>query len=385
MSQSVRFLILLGLYLPFSLFAKIPEINVLIGRSLNSVLVSGIDISKELSLSKVKKTYPGSAKLKFDCQSISASLKQEKPVLLASLKSQTGLINWNESRYRGEFVLVGNRAQKAGCNLVNKVSLEDYINSLLAKEMRSDWPLEALKAQAVAARTYAYHKIISNQVSKDLGHKAYYDVENSEKHQVTGSFADETNSTAKATRQTSGEVLTLGNGKITPIFFHSKCGGKTLTPDQVWAHAVEGYESVNCPFCHNHGMKPWKITLKEEDFHNYLDKTLRAYHKDKLTSHGKTIKLVPDSKNNSRLGFYEGDQLKFVQKSRLRSLMGRSSAPSNYYQIEKRGKETILEGKGFGHNVGMCQFGAYELARRGYNYKQILAHYFPNHKIQKIY
>lgn len=385
MSQSVRLLILLGFYLPFNTFAKIPEINVLIGRSLNSVMVSGIDVHKEISLSNVKKTYPGSVKLKFDCESLSTSLRKKNPVLLASLKSQTGLINWNDSRYRGEFALIGNDSKKSGCDLINKVSLEDYINSLLAKEMRSDWPAEALKAQAVAARTYAYQKIVSKQVSKDLGREAYYDVENSEKHQVTGSFSDETNSTARATRQTSGEVLTLENGKITPIFFHSKCGGKTLTPDQVWAHAVDGYESVNCPFCHNHGMKPWKISLKEDDFKSYVDRTLRSFHKDKLASNGKVIKIVPDNKNHSRLRFYEGDELKVVQKSRLRSLMGRSSAPSNYYQIEKKGKEVILEGKGFGHNVGMCQFGAFELAKRGYTYKQILAHYFPNHKIQKIY
>lgn len=385
MSQSVRLLFLLGLYSPFNSIAKIPEINVLIGRSLGSIMVSGIDVHKEIKISNLKKTYPGSVKLKFDCESLSTSLKKDNPVLLANLKSQTGLINWNDSRYRGEFSLIGNDSKKSGCDLINRVSLEDYINSLLAKEMRSDWPAEALKAQAVAARTYAYQKIVSKQVSKDLGREAFYDVENSEKHQVTGSFSDETNSTAKATRQTSGEVLTLENGKITPIFFHSKCGGKTLTPDQVWAHAVDGYESVNCPFCHKHGMKPWKVSLKEEEFKKYIDRTLRNFHKDQLASNGNVIKLVPDNKNQSRLRFYEGDELKVVQKSRLRSLLGRNSAPSNYYQIEKKGKEVVLEGKGFGHNVGMCQFGAYELAKRGYNYKQILSHYFPNHKIQKIY
>lgn len=365
--------------------AKIPEINVLIGRSLNSVLVSGIDVKKTLIQNQQQKTYAGPVKLKFDCDSLAKVLEEPKPILLASLSSKTGLINWNDERYRGKFKLVGKDKEKGGCDLINQVSLEDYINSLLAKEMRADWPLEALKAQAVAARTYAYQKMTSQQVSKDLGSEAYYDVENSEKHQVTGNFSDETNSTAKATRVTHGQILALKTGKITPIFFHSKCGGKTLTPEQVWSHPVDGYVSVNCPFCHKHGKKNWKLTLKKYEFKKYLDKALKIYHQDKLASLGHAIKIVPDNKGNSRLRFYEEDHLKVVQKSRLRSVLGRSQAPSNYYQIQTKGDQVTMEGKGFGHGVGMCQYGAYELAKRGYTYKQILAHYFPNHHIEKIY
>ena len=65
--------------------------------------------------------------------------------------------------------------------------------------------------------------------------------------------------------------------------------------------------------------------------------------------------------------------------------MGRGILPSNYYTIEDDGHRVKLKGKGYGHGVGMCQLGAFDLAKRGYNYKQILAHYFPEHKIEKLY
>ena len=83
--------------------------------------------------------------------------------------------------------------------------------------------------------------------------------------------------------------------------------------------------------------------------------------------------------------FYKGDQLNIVQKSRIRQVMGASNLLSNYYHVEDQGNFVTLYGKGFGHGVGMCQFGALELAKRGYNYKQILAHYFPEHEIKKLY
>src|SRR5690606_16946933 len=116
-------------------------------RSLDSILVSGIDVKKKLALNNIQKVYAGSVKLKLDCTSLAKVLKDSKPILLASLSSQTGLINWNESRYRGAFKVIGSDNLDGSCNLVNEVPLEDYINSLLAKEMHNLWPLEALKAQ----------------------------------------------------------------------------------------------------------------------------------------------------------------------------------------------------------------------------------------------
>lgn len=362
--------------------SQVPPIKVLIGKSLSQVSISGMDLKKELFFKDSKKSYAGNTKLRVDCSRV----KNQTSRLLASLSSQTGLINWNKDRYRGKFKIISSLDSKnGGCNLVNEIPLEDYISSLLAKEMRSDWPIEALKAQAVAARTYAYQKIISNQVSKDAGENLFYDVENSEKHQVTGNFFDETESTYRASSSTKGEILTLKNGEITPIFFHSKCGGKTLKPEDVWSHPVEGYVSVDCPFCHKYGKKPWTHKLKISKFTEYLDEALKRYNNDKILSPGKVVKLVANTVTSSKLYFYDEGELKNVQKSRIRGVLGSNQVASNNYSVEKIGDEIILQGKGHGHGVGMCQFGAFELAKRGYSYKDILNFYFPNHQLKRLY
>jgi len=91
--------------------------------------------------------------------------------------------------------------------------------------MNPKWPLEALKAQAVAARTYALHKMRTQQVTKELGAEAFYDLESSEKHQVGGNFFDATTTTNLASAETKGEVLTTSSGQIQPIFFTQNAEG----------------------------------------------------------------------------------------------------------------------------------------------------------------
>ena len=88
--------------------------------------------------------------------------------------------------------------------------------------MNANWPVEALKAQAIAARTYALEKINSNFMSRVLGRTAHFDLENSEKHQVMGTFFDQTLSTVKATYATKGLVLVNKKKRLLPIFYHSK-------------------------------------------------------------------------------------------------------------------------------------------------------------------
>ncbi len=140
----------------------------------------------------------------------------------------------------------------------------------------------------MAARSYALYKIKERQ-----GKKGYYDLENSERHQVNGDFFDVTVKTSRAQRETEGEVLSLNNGKISPIFFHSKCGGKTRRPDQVWSHSVEGYTNVDCPYCHKHGPKDWKAVLPKKNFYSAVDKALSNYQSDKLDRGVAAFKVAP--------------------------------------------------------------------------------------------
>ena len=360
------------------------KINVRVGKNLDKVKLSGVDLKRTLIGKKESKSFLGKKSILFNCRPVLQNIKYDRPILLASLSSSTGIVSWNESEYRGTFKLVSSHKNQ-GCDLVNELPLETYISTLLAKEMNSKWPLEALKAQAVAARSYAYHKKVTGHVSKKKGHEAFYDLENSEKHQVNGSFLDATYQTSRAARETKGEVLTLKTGYFTPIFFHSKCGGRTLTPDQVWWNKIPGYQSVECPYCHKHGRKNWQYKIQKKSLLTYLEKTLSLFYSKKVKYEQNELRLVPDNNYNNSFRVYNDESPLEIQKSRLRQVLGRDRTPSNNYHIVDNGESVTLHGKGFGHGVGMCQYGAFEMAKKGKTYREILAFYFPEHIIKNLY
>jgi stage II sporulation protein D len=378
-------IILICLFFSFPAMSQEKSIRVRIAKNLNKIVITGVDLEGDYQLLGQKKVYSGSKKLSFNCSGKIKRLKQNHNTLLATVNSLTGVLGWNKQRYRGSFSIIWPK-NGSGCELINNVPLETYISSLLTKEMNAKWPAEALKAQAIAARTYAYHKMVSKQVSKSAGYETYYDLENSEKHQVNGSFSDTTESTAKAALATKGQVLTLKTGMITPIFFHSKCGGKTWVPGQVWKNNVKGYESVDCPFCHKHGRKQWSLKMKPNKLKNYLQNALSKYEGVLMEKKDpKRLTIVPDNKKRSDIRFYFNDRHLSLSKSRLRAVMGRKRLPSNNYTIAEINGSYHLKGTGYGHGVGLCQFGALELAKRGYTYNQILSHYFPKHKLEALY
>jgi len=213
---------------------------------------------------------------------------------------------------------------------------------------------------------------------------ALYHLESSEKDQVSGTFLDITQKTLIAAKGTEGEILMGPSGKITPAFFHSKCGGKTYRPDQVWGGVEDGYQQVECPFCHKTGKKSWKHEIGKGRLTDMLDRVLVRYYADKIQNRNE-IKIVEDSEEKTELRFYSGSKLHIVKKAYLRHLFGRELLPSNNYVLKKNSKGFEVVGEGYGHGVGMCQLGALDMAQRGYTYKEILSHYYPKHKIKKIY
>ncbi len=374
--------LVLSIFMAAPVMAAVPSVKVLIAKSLKKIIVEGIDLQKTIHTQNKSEQYRGRKSISFDCRPSSNARKNfpKSPLLVASLSSPTGLISWGKNKYNGELQLLTNPGMES-CDLVNLIPMEAYLTTLLSKEMNGTWPVEALKAQAVAARTYAYDRIRKGQ-GIEAEDKLYH-LESSEKDQVSGTFMDVTANTMKAARETHGEILVGPSGKIAPVFFHSKCGGKTLRPDQVWGGVEEGYRSVNCTFCNKTGMKDWKHHMKGEKLTTMVDKVLKRYYADQTV--GSDIRLMPDSTENSELRLYVGDRLHIIKKSYLRNLAGRELLPSNNFVMTMNNEEVHVKGQGYGHGVGLCQLGALELAKRGYNYRQILSHYFPRHKMKKAY
>lgn len=388
MLRNFKFLIFLILFFSKNIYAtvQIPVVSVRIGKSLKSILVTGIDLKRHLFFNNDEKRYDGKKTVRFDCHTISSLNKENnRPQLLATLESPTGLLSFGRDKFQGIFKVITS-PKGDSCDIVNEVPMETYIAGLLTKEMNPKWPLEALKAQAVAARTYALHKMKTQQVTKELGNEAFYDLESSEKHQVGGTFFDVTNSTMLASKSTEGEILESENGVIDPIFFHAKCGGKTLRPDQVWKNKVAGYQSVNCPFCHDIGPKTWTNDISLERMKSFIlwARDKKYLELDSGTKFNSMI-LVPDNQDKYSLNLYINDRPFIIEKALLRNYFGRVLFPSNTFSLKRNMGGFEIVGEGLGHGVGLCQTGAYALAERGWSYKKILAHYFPHHVLKKMY
>jgi stage II sporulation protein D len=131
-------------------------------------------------------------------------------------------------------------------------------------------------------------------------------------------------------------------------------------------------------------MKDWQQKIQNGKITNMVDKVLRRYYSEELHA-SSDLRLMPDSLHNSEIRLYAGDRLHIVKKSYLRNLAGREVLPSNYFVMNQKDGQITVEGQGYGYGVGLCQLGALELAKRGYDYQQILSFYFPRHRMKKVY
>lgn len=352
------------------------NIKVKIGSQKRKVEVSGTDITRSIIPLKSQKSFLGRKSFKFNCQTIKSS-RSQKSIHLASLTSKNGLITFDNKKYLGNIHVVTSKNNES-CDVVNEINIDQYISSLLSKEMNGSWPIEALKAQAVAARTYALNKI------KRVDREGFYHLENSEKHQVNGDFFDVTMKTLRAAKQTAGYVLKNSKGQLVPAFFHASCGGRTLKPNEVWSNKVHGYhKGVNCHHCKTRANWQQGITLKR--FKSFL-KWLKKNDIVRIKNVNKSISFLRGKPESKVLRIRIAGKIYKIRKSYLRRYFGRVEFSSNnFYLADYNKKELFFVGKGRGHGVGMCQVGAKALADRGWSYQRILAHYFPDLKIKRVY
>ena len=270
----------------------------------------------------------------------------------------------DERPFRGEVTII--RTADNRITIINDINVEEYIKGVLYHEVSHYWPMEALKAQAVAARTYALYSI--NPASKP------YDVTNDIYSQVYGGRDSERYRTDLAVNYTKGQVLTYNN-KIIPAYFHATCGGMTEDAGQLWnLPDIPPFRSVPCPFCQNSPHFHWKRNFRTRDI------------QDALKLHGYKVGSIKDISIVDRDRSERIDHLKITQKNGqeliikgkdFRDVMGPNVIDSNNYEIVMHGYYVDLIGKGWGHGVGMCQWGAFGMAKQQFNYAQILAYYYP--------
>ncbi|WP_110988133.1 SpoIID/LytB domain-containing protein [Acaryochloris thomasi] len=283
-----------------------------------------------------------------------------------------GFVYIDDQWYRGTVSLIHT---SKGVTAVNNVDLEDYLASVVGKEVYKDWPAEVLKAQAVAARSYALYKSQSSKSS-------FFDLGDSQTYQVYGGVNGEAPSTHAAVQATAGQVLTYG-GKIINASFHASSGGHTENSENVWSGALPYLRGV-------------------EDFDQAAPKyqwtkTLTAMEaKQKLSGLGNIIAIKPLGKTfTGRITNVEvvGDRGSRTMTGReMRTALGLNSTlfevtPQPGLVASQSGSTAPtgfqITGKGHGHGLGMSQWGALGLAKQGKTYDQILQHYYQGTALSK--
>ncbi len=279
-------------------------------------------------------------------------------------------------RYRG-WIHVS--AENGRLLLVNEVSLETYLMGVVPCEMSASAPFEALKAQAIASRSYVIKKI-------DGWGSARYDVDDSVNCQVYRGAEYESENTNRAVRETANLLLTY-QGKVADAVFGANAGGITEAEDAVWGGPpvpylvpVSDLDASGKPYSADSKYFSWSVEFGPEQISkamaglgrpigSVLDIRIAA-----RTSTGRVSQLVVTGSEGSAS----------VTSSELRKALGYDKLRSALFEVSKSGTGWRFYGKGWGHGVGLCQDGAVGRAKAGQTFEQILAAYYPGTQIALV-
>ncbi|MEZ0391479.1 MAG: SpoIID/LytB domain-containing protein [Pseudobdellovibrionaceae bacterium] len=265
-------------------------------------------------------------------------------------------------------------SKKNRFDLIAVLPLEDYLIGVIASEMPLSWPMETLKAQAIAARSYALATI------KERAKQPFH-VESTILDQVfshIGSGPDESpliQHAKAAVRATEGQILLNTKSQALKAFYHSDCGGKTSDAKQVWGSG-NPTGSVKDPSCPSRPQAHWKLELSEEALGQRLQKYLKNSNLGNLQALQLIRPSAEDRVEKMRLSFEDGEEL-VIPAQDFRAAIGFDQLKSTFFQVKKIDEKYQFIGQGFGHGVGLCQWGARHLGKSGQSYSEILNHYYP--------
>ncbi|NLL45115.1 MAG: stage II sporulation protein D [Mollicutes bacterium] len=266
------------------------------------------------------------------------------------------------------------RVKRESSGRIDKVPFEEYVTGVLAGEMPITFSMEALKAQAVAARTYvmkkmAYNKDKEYDVVDTVANQVYLDDE----HLRTvwkEEYQTKINKIKMAVMATKGGYLAY-DGKVADIFYFSTSVGKTENSEDVF--------NIKLPYLRSVDSK-WDKEVSPV-FNDYFYFTLDEFYKKLNIPYQDKIKVeILKTTSTGRIKELKINSKKFTSSEVFSALNLRST----YFEIIQNGNEVKIITTGYGHGVGMSQYGAEGMARAGYTYDQILKHYYQGIEIKKI-
>ncbi len=246
-------------------------------------------------------------------------------------------------------------------DVISVVDFNSYLAGVVAGEMPLRWPLEALKAQAVVARSYALARM------KERKNKVFH-LDSNQMDQVFTL----TNSVKayQAVEETDNTILKDASGRILKAFYHADCGGQTVPASEVWDQALDTGVATD-PWCASRKSNQWSFKISNKEFYQKISRDVQP-------ARPQLQRMTTYFRNRIQM-LQLGSDTYSVQK--LREIFG-------FFAIRNSPQELIFEedavkmwGRGFGHGAGLCQHGTHEQVKRGRSYIQILEHYYPKAQV----
>lgn len=261
-----------------------------------------------------------------------------------------------------------NQRTTSTIDIVNILPLEEYLRGVVPSEMYSRWPLEALKAQAIAARSYAYHRM---QERKD----SPYDVDASTWDQRFKVDIEIDKNVDRAISQTRNMVLVDKSHRVVEALYHADCGGRTENATAVWG----GRSQTSTRTC-DHPTKVWSVNIPRRSL---LKKFISYFDLDRTTSL-QSLQAVGKTQSGRikeiRADFSRGG-VKLLSAQEFRKIVGFDQIPSASFGMRWLGRNLEIRGRGRGHGVGLCQLGARAMALSGQKVHEILQFYYPESRV----
>lgn len=252
-------------------------------------------------------------------------------------------------------ILVKNAKQKF--DLIGQFDFDHYLVGVVASEMPTKWPMEALNTQAIVARSFAMARIQErrNQI---------FHLDADQMDQVFRSQNDPR--ALQAVKNTANIILKNQNGEILKAFFHADCGGQTVPAPNVWPGEIDSGTAID-PWCKSRSSNRWSYEISTKEFLKNLQKS-NAQSIDE----GDFFRLKMQSVVIDQFA---------VSAQKLRQVFGFAKIRNSPESLQISNEKIRLSGQGYGHGAGLCQWGTLEQAKRGFTSFQILKHYYPRAEI----
>jgi stage II sporulation protein D len=272
--------------------------------------------------------------------------------------------------YFGRLEVVPEKGRPGSLLVINRLPLETYLLGIVGSEMSPAWPIEALKAQAVAARTYAMQRRRMMRAANEP-----YDLASTVLSQVYKGAERIRPSVIEAVKATRGEVMAFDH-ELVEALFHSTCGGQTASAREIFGRDVPYLRARACSFCRDSDRYRWKLSYSLADLSAKLGAARLA---------SSPVLRFERPAGAAKVSLKEKKGQKAASPKDVRAALGYMSLYSERFTAHTAGKKVLFDGHGFGHGVGLCQWGARGMAEAGHGHQEILEHYYRGARLLRMY